>query len=301
MRALWSSSKTRRAGQSDADEPGLFDSRPAPTGEPLLVPIDRIDEDPDNPRTEFPDADIEELADDIRQHGVLQPIVVCAVAASGRYTIRLGAKRFRAAKRAGLGVVPVTLAAQPVDVYAQVAENQKRHGLTPLELARFIRGRVNAGDSNAQVAKRLGMNLTTVAHHLALLELPPELDQALRSGRCTSPRTLHELSKLHHKHPEQVRALVAGDAEITRSAVSAMRSKRTDGAADSSAKSSSACPLAQVHAACNRLEQALGRLGPSAKSTAAPADLVALHARIAALADRWSEGSDRQTPSQADR
>jgi ParB family chromosome partitioning protein len=65
-----------------------------------------------------------------------------------------------------------------------VAENQKRHGLSALDLARFIKSRSDAGDSNATIAKRLGMNLTTVAHHLALLELPPELDQALKAGRC---------------------------------------------------------------------------------------------------------------------
>jgi ParB family chromosome partitioning protein len=53
------------------------------------------------------------------------------------------------------------------------------------------------------------MNLTTVAHHLSLLELPPALDDALISGRCTSPRTLHELSKLHADSPEQVQRLLA--------------------------------------------------------------------------------------------
>jgi ParB family chromosome partitioning protein len=72
--------------------------------------------------------------------------------------------------------------------------NQKRHGLTPLDLARFIKNRVGGGESNATVAKRLGMNLTTLARHLSLLELPPVLGQSLKAGRCISPRTLHELS-----------------------------------------------------------------------------------------------------------
>ena len=49
----------------------------------------------------------------------------------------------------------------------QVAENQKRHGLTPLDLARFMRSRADAGESNAEIAKRLGIDLTGVAHHLA--------------------------------------------------------------------------------------------------------------------------------------
>ena len=74
-----------------------------------------------------------------------------------------------------------------------MAENQKRHRLSPLDLARFIKSRSVAGDSNATIAKRIGMNLTAVAHHVALLDLPPELDQALKEGRCTSPRTLHDI------------------------------------------------------------------------------------------------------------
>ena len=67
----------------------------------------------------------------------------------GRHHIHFGAKRLRAAMRAGLDEVPVVVRDLPADPYAQVAENQKRHGLTPLELARFIRAQVDAGDSNA--------------------------------------------------------------------------------------------------------------------------------------------------------
>jgi len=62
-----------------------------------------------------------------------------------------------------------------------------------------------------------------VAHHLTLLELPPELDQAMQSGRCTSPRTLHELTKLHEETPDAVKALVASGGEITPTRVAALR------------------------------------------------------------------------------
>ena len=190
-------------------EPTQLQAQTISTGGPLVVPTTSLFEDPNNPRTEFPQAELEELAEDIRQHGVLQPIVVHPIDLTGRHQIHFGAKRWRGAQIAELKQVPVVVREAPTDPYAQVAENQKRHGLTPLDLARFIRGRVDAGDSNATVAKRLGMNLTTVAHHLALLKLPPELDEALKLGRITSPRTLHELSNLHAKQPEQVRALFA--------------------------------------------------------------------------------------------
>ena len=100
--------------------------------------------------------------------------------------------------------MPVVVRHTPSDPYTQVAENQKRHGLTPMDLARYIKSRVDAGASNAEVAKRLGMNLTTVAHHLALLQLPPVLDEGMKSGRCTSPRTLHELSQFQDHNPKRV-------------------------------------------------------------------------------------------------
>ena len=71
-------------------------------GRPLVVPTDRLDEDPNNPRTEFPEAQLDELANDIRERGILEPIVVHPADAAGRYRIHFGAKRLRAAKRAGL-------------------------------------------------------------------------------------------------------------------------------------------------------------------------------------------------------
>jgi ParB family chromosome partitioning protein len=244
------------------------------SGQVLILPISALEGDPANPRTEFPESDIDELADDIRQHGVLQPIVVHPADANGRYRIHFGAKRLRAAQRAGLQQVPVVIRDAPADPYAQVAENQKRHGLTPLDLARFIRGRVNAGESNATIAKRLGMNLTTVAHHLALLDPPPALDQALKSGRCTSPRTLHELSKLHQEQPERVRALVAGDAEITRQVVSELKGNPTAPTPPPKAFAQGD-GIARANAACDRLERILARID-TATSGPTTTDLVAL-------------------------
>ena len=282
------------------DEPSQPSARTISTGQPLIVPTTSLFEDPNNPRTEFPQAELEELAEDIRQHGVLQPIVVHPVDAMGRHQIHFGAKRWRAAQLAGLLEVPVVVRDVPTDPYTQVAENQKRHGLVPLDLARFIRGRVDAGDSNATVAKRLGMNLTTVAHHLALLELPPELDEALKSGRINSPRTLHELSNLHDEQPEQVRALMTSGAEITRTAVSALRAEPK-----TSERGAPPLPvnklLAQANVACDRLERALGRIQPLDSDKVALPELIALRIRVEDIAKHWLQGSDRQTPSQSSR
>ena len=219
-------------------------------GRPLLVPLDRLAEDPNNPRTEFPEAEIDELAESIGQYGVLQPLVVGPADATGRYSIHHGAKRSRAARRAGVSEVPVVVRDAPTYSYAQVAENQKRHGLTPLDLARLIRRQADAGDSNATIGKRLGVEQTTIAHHLALLQLPPELNEALQAGRCTSPRTLYELNKLHRDDPERVRALLAGDGEITRCAVNAVRAESVPPAHVPTQRRAQPPLLVQADAAC---------------------------------------------------
>ncbi len=168
---------------ASATAPSLAAS--ATEGLPLLVSVECLEEDPRNPRTEFPDEEIAELAQDIALRGILQPIVVLPLSQAGRYRILFGAKRLRAAKQAGLEAVPVVIGSRAHDAYAQVAENQKRHGLTAIDLARFMRSGVDAGESNAEIARRMAIDLTTVAHHLALLDLPPELEDAFKSGRCT--------------------------------------------------------------------------------------------------------------------
>ena len=267
----------------------------------MLVAVSLLYEDANNPRTEFPEAALVELAADIRQRGVLQPLVVHPADGEGRHRIHFGAKRLRAAIRAGLHEVPVVVRDMPADRYAQVVENQKRHGLTPLEMARFIRAQVDAGDSNATIAGQLCMNLTTVAHHLSLLELPPELGEALKSGRCTSPRTLHELRKLHADDPAQVQSLLASGAELTRTRLSELRAAPKDGAASEATPSPPNKLIAQANAACDRLERALGRIRPSNSYEVALPELIALRIRVEDITKRWLQGSDRQTPSQADR
>jgi ParB family chromosome partitioning protein len=268
----------------------------AVVGLPLRIPPELIDEDPNNPRTEFPVVEIDELAADVRQRGILQPLVVHPADAQGRYRLHFGAKRLRAAMRAGLSEVPVVVRDAPADAYDQVAENQKRHALPPLDLARFIKRRVEAGESNAEIARRLGMNLTTVAHHLSLLDLPPALDQALKAGRCTSPRTLHELSQMHEVAPDAVRALLDSDAEITRIAVAALKADGiAPGPRPKAARQADA--LARAHAACDRLERALARVdGPPPYTVAIP-ELVALRIRVEDIARKWLSGSDSQTPN----
>ncbi len=294
MGALSNFLASRKTPGLNLDQLDLFEGRHVPTGLALPVPVDQLDEDPDNPRKEFPPEAIEELAQDIARRGMLQPIVVGDRNDQGRYLIRFGSRRWRAAIQAGLTTVPVIFAVQARNAYDQVAENLKRQNLSPLELAQFIRLRVDAGESNAEIGRQLGMDLSTVAHHLALLSLPPVLDQALRSGRCESPRTLHELSRLHEEQPEQVAALVSGSEPITRETVASLRdtARMVAPTADKPAPTpprpdKMAQALARATGLCDRLDTALLRLSRSGGIDALPHEqLLALRQRVAELAAR---------------
>lgn len=250
-------------------------------GQALQVSASQLYEDASNPRTEFVAADVDELANDIRDRGILQPIVVHPPDATGRYRIHFGAMRLRAAPQAGLKVVPIVVRDAPADPYATVAENQKRRSLSALDLARFIKGRVAAGESHAAISRQLGMDLTTVAHHLALLDLPAPVDEALKTGLCTSPRTLYELSKLHDEKPVEVSALIAGGG-ITRSAVAALKALRAPAPSTPPSKPSE---LAKAMMACAALEQALDKLN-CVRAALPDADIADLRQRLSDLANR---------------
>ena len=299
MRLPWNKSTDRQLELLEAtvvaDEvsPQPKTTKSTSAGKPLMLAPTRLYADPNNPRTDVPQGELDELADDIRQRGVLQPIVVAAPDEDGRYRIRFGSKRWRAAMQAGLDEVPVVFATRAHDAYDQVAENLKRHSLSSIDLARFIRGQVEAGESNATVARRLVIDQTTVAHHLALLDLPPVLDAALKSGRCASPRTLYELARLHVDQPERVAELVRGSEPITRDAVAGIRDAALVAVAP--VRVSTPTPrrpdrtaqmLARATGLCERLDAALLRLTRTGIDTVPPDDVNALRQRVVALASR---------------
>lgn len=256
-------------------------------GVPLQVPIDQLVDDPSRQRT-YPQECLDDLARDIAERGVLQPVVVAPPDSCGRYRIRFGVQRWRAARRAGLQTVPVVVRAQVCEGYDHVAENLKRHGLAPLELARFIRSRVDAGESNATIARKLAVDQTTVAHHLTLLELPPVLSEALESGRCTSPRTLHELQKLHLERPGEVAELLGCDLPVTRGAVAALRTaaRAPAGPRDTARPDRFADPIGRSLVLCEKLDRLLIHLAGAGPDGLADARLDALRQRLTALAQR---------------
>lgn len=202
---------------------------PSPTssGQPLLLPVEAIDEDPDQPRHEFDANGLQELAETIRERGVRQPISVRpSLQQAGRWLLNFGARRLRASKLAGLETIPAFIDTT-ADSYDQVIENEQREGLKPLELALFVQKRLALGDKQADIARNLGKSRQWVTLATALIEAPDWLLQAYREGRCRGMMELYELRRLHGEHPQYIQAWVSDRESITRDSVAAMKAELT--------------------------------------------------------------------------
>lgn len=182
----------------------------------LSLPLDKVIEDSTQPRTEFDAEELTKLSEDIARRGVQAPIAV-RPAVDGIYQIIHGARRFRASGMAGLLTIPAIVQADEVafDDYSQVLENTQRDNLTPLDIARFIQKRKALGESNSQIARNLSEKPEWVTYHLALIDMPPEIQQAYDAGQVTGAKATYELRKLHGKDPDAVKELIASCEEIT--------------------------------------------------------------------------------------
>ncbi len=193
------------------------------TGQPLMLPVESIDEDPEQPRREFEDNRLEDLAETIRSRGVRQPISVRPnLQAPGRWMLNFGARRLRASKMAGMAEIPAFIDTT-ADSYDQVIENEQREGLRPLELALFVQKRIALGDNQAEIAKRLGKSRQWVTLATALIEPPDWLLQAYREGRCRGINELYDLRRLHGEHGDAVEAWAAQQPTITRDRLTELR------------------------------------------------------------------------------
>lgn len=142
---------------------------------------------PDQPRRNFDEDQLRELADSIKQYGVLQPLLVSPKGA-GKYVLIAGERRWRAAAMADLKKVPVVVrtSEELEQLEISIIENIQRVDLSPLEQAQAI-NRLNElfKVSLDDIAKRLGKAPSTIANIVRLLQLPPAAQQALRDGKIT--------------------------------------------------------------------------------------------------------------------
>jgi len=149
--------------------------------------IDRIDANPYQPRERFDDEHLAELAESIRKHGVLQPVVVRRD--GERYQLVLGERRLRASNLAGRKTIPAIVREMGDDDSLKFAllENLQREDLTPVEEARgYAALKDEFGFSVKDIAGMLGKDRSTVANTLRLLKLPARVIELLEQGRLTA-------------------------------------------------------------------------------------------------------------------
>ena len=175
----------------------------APSG-PAQLPIDAIDPNPEQPRRVFEAADLERLAESIRRHGVLQPVVVRRE--GDRYQLVVGERRWRAAQRAGLAELPAVVAdVAPRDrLELALVENVQRRDLNPIELAHAFLALAEGGATQEEIGSRVGLDRSSVANTLRLLELPRELQADVETGVLSMG---HAKALLQTPSPERRRQL----------------------------------------------------------------------------------------------
>jgi ParB family chromosome partitioning protein len=163
----------------------LIPQRPAESGS-IEVAVDRIRPNPHQPRKRFDETTLQGLAASIREHGVIQPIVVTEVLDG--YQVVAGERRLRAARLAGLERVPVIVRQLADREQLELArvENVQREDLDPIEEAHAFRQLIDDFDlSQERVAERVGRARSTIANTLRLLELHTVVQSAVADGRIT--------------------------------------------------------------------------------------------------------------------
>jgi ParB family chromosome partitioning protein len=150
------------------------------------VPIDQVIPSPLQPRTQFGESPLDELVESIRQHGVIQPLIVRAV--NGKLELIAGERRWRASGKLGLATVPVIeREASDRDVLEMaLIENLQREDLNPMEeAAGFVRLAKEFTMKQDEIATRVGKSRATVANAMRLLDLHPDIQLFVAQGRIT--------------------------------------------------------------------------------------------------------------------
>ncbi|MDR2501338.1 MAG: ParB/RepB/Spo0J family partition protein [Treponema sp.] len=207
----------------------------APEDRIRILPLDALTANPNQARKRFDEDKLRELADSIRRHGVIDPLIVEA-AENGRYVIIGGERRYRAAALAGLSAVPALIRrfsdAERMEV--ALVENIQRADLNPVEEALAYRKLMElTGLSQDEVALRVGKNRSTVANTLRLLKLPPVMLEALEQSALSSGHGRALLAAADPADQEGLfqeilsQGLSVRDAEKRAAALNSLRSAET--------------------------------------------------------------------------
>jgi ParB family chromosome partitioning protein len=198
----------------------------------LSIPIEAVERNPDQPRKQFEETKLEELAASIREHGVIEPILVRRE--GGSYRILAGERRWRAAQRAGLKEIPAVVreATEREAFELALVENIQRADLNAIEEAEAYEILLtDHGLTQEQVAQRVGKERSTVANALRLLKLPDEVRDAVRDGQLDMghARALLGLDGAEAIRKAAARAIREGlSVRATEALVRGLLSKKSD-------------------------------------------------------------------------
>jgi ParB family transcriptional regulator, chromosome partitioning protein len=193
------------AAQTKPDTVSQVQSVPALTKNSVSeVELSKISENPHQPRMKFDETKLNELAESIKQHGVIQPIVLTRD--GEKYEIIAGERRFQASKLAGLSKIPAIVreASNQEKLELAIVENIQRHDLNPIEEAKSYKKLSEEFEmAQEEIAVKLGKSRSAVANKIRLLNLPVEIQKALIEGKITEG---HAKLLLAIPNPEKQRA-----------------------------------------------------------------------------------------------
>ena len=197
LNALLSDSESEERLESD-----LPVVHPSPSGSIAEIPISQIEVNPFQPRTHFDKEALQELAESIKVHGIIQPITVRRLARD-QYQLISGERRFQASQLAGLKTIPayVRSADDQQMLEMSLIENIQRENLNAIEIALSYQRLISECSLNQeQLGERVGKNRATVTNYLRLLKLPPDVQIAVRDNKITMG---HARAIINVENPDQ--------------------------------------------------------------------------------------------------
>ncbi|HLX33783.1 MAG TPA: ParB/RepB/Spo0J family partition protein [Candidatus Limnocylindrales bacterium] len=231
----------------------------APSGAgPTEIPLERVAENPRQPRLRMDDAALETLAASIREHGVIQPVLVTETIDG--YQLVAGERRVRAARMAGLDRIPAVIRqlADREQLELALVENLQREDLDPIESAQAYRSLIDEfGLTQEDLAGRVGRARSTVANTLRLLELHDTVQAAVIDGRLTEGHA-RAIGGLEPEQQARVVDTVVSDDLSVRQTEELVRRLRTARVAATTAVKAARTPDAELERIEEDLRRALG-------------------------------------------
>lgn len=191
--------------------------------------IDIVSPDPNQPRKNFDEAALQELADDLKKNGLIQPIVVREDPDNvGKFIVVAGERRLKAAKLAGFKKIRSILSTYDNSQlgYVQIAENAKRDNLKFYEMAVFIVSRADAGEKQADIAEKLGTSKSQVNLYMIWKDAPELLKDA--KDKFNAIRAFYDAVKLYEEYPDEISDFIEKNENISKSDISNFRKKLTE-------------------------------------------------------------------------